>query len=73
MGASIAKDVIFAKLFGVKEPAGSVAKRVPMATYALFLGRDTLTIAGGFIVPPMLSKSIQASAGFEKKHADKIA
>ena len=73
MGASIAKDVIFAKLFGKKEAAGAAAKSVPMATYAAFLGRDVLTIAGGCILPPYVSKAMQASTGFEKKHADKIA
>jgi hypothetical protein len=32
-----------------------------------------LTIAGGFTVPPILSKFMQSSFGYEKKNADKIA
>lgn len=44
-----------------------------MSTYAAFLGRDVLTIAGGFILPPYVSKAMQSATGWEKKHADKLA
>ena len=73
MSASLVKDITFAKLFGAKDSGSSVAKRVPLATYAIFLSRDTLTIAGGFTVPPILSRLMQSSLGYEKKNADKIA
>ncbi len=73
MSASLIKDITFAKLFGTNAGSSSVAKRVPLATYAIFLSRDTLTIAGGFTVPPLLSKLMQSSFGYEKKNADKIA
>ena len=73
MSASLVKDITFVKLFGAKEGASSVAKKVPLATYAIFLSRDTLTIAGGFTVPPIMSKLLQSSLGYEKKNADKIA
>lgn len=53
MGASLVKDITFVKLFGAKK---EVAAKVPLATYAIFLSRDTLTIAGGFTVPPIISK-----------------
>lgn len=50
-----------------------MAKRVPLATYGIFLSRDTLTIAGGFTVPPIMSGLMQKSMGWEKKHSDKVA
>ena len=80
MSASLVKDVTFAKLFGAKDigkeagkAASNVAKRVPLATYGIFLSRDTLTIAGGFTVPPIMSSLMQSTLGYEKKNADKLA
>ncbi len=57
MSASLVKDVTFAKMFGkqVSKAASETAARVPAATYMIFLARDTLTIAGGFTVPPIVS------------------
>lgn len=57
MSASLVKDVTFAKMFGkqVEKAANETAKKVPPATYCIFLMRDTLTIAGGFTVPPIVS------------------
>lgn len=57
MSASLVKDVTFAKMFGkqVEKAASETAKKVPPATYCIFLMRDTLTIAGGFTVPPIVS------------------
>ena len=82
MSASLVKDVVFAKLFGapakdvgkaVKDAAAKAPKRVPPATYGLFLTRDTLTIAGGFTVPPLVSSALQSGSGMEKPAADKVA
>lgn len=80
MSASLIKDVTFAKMFGAKDAgkeagkaASSVARRVPLATYGIFLLRDTLTIAGGFTVPPIMSGLIHNSTGWEKKKTDKVA
>lgn len=58
MGASIAKDVIFTKMFGKKDAAGAAKKKMPMSTYAAFLCRDMLAISGGFILPPYVSKAM---------------
>lgn len=79
MSASLVKDVTFAKMFGkqaekaVGEACRIPTKRVPMATYGLFLTRDTLTIAGGFTVPPLVSKSLQHGAGMDRTSADRAA
>jgi len=48
-------------------------KVVPPATYMIFLARDTLTIAGGFTVPPIMSAAITKAWGIEKSRSDKIA
>lgn len=60
MSASLVKDVAFAKMFGkqFKKVAAETANRVPAATYLIFLARDTLTIAGGFTVPPLVSSAL---------------
>lgn len=78
MSASLLKDVAFAKLFGSADATSKAAqqatKRVPPATYGLFLMRDTLTIAGGFTVPPIVSNLLlSCSAVKSKQRADQIA
>ena len=83
MSSSILKDAIFVKIFGANakdatkaaaDAAKAAPKRVPPATYGLFVIRDTLTIAGGFTVPPLVSSALQSSAGaMEKPAADKVA
>jgi hypothetical protein len=71
MSASLVKDVTFAKLFGKKTE--KAAGRVPPSTYCIFLMRDTLTIAGGFTVPPIVSGMLLGTTGMEKKSSDKVA
>lgn len=78
MSASLVKDVAFAKLFGTAKDAASqakqAAKKVPPATYGLFLMRDTLTIAGGFTVPPVVSSLLISTKCVQKPAtADKLA
>jgi len=73
MGSSIVKDVVFVKIFGAVGEAAKIPKRVPATTYGLFMMRDTLTIAGGFTVPPLVSGVLQSSASIEPSAADKIA
>lgn len=75
MSASLVKDVTFAKMFGkqVKDAAAQAHKVVPPATYMIFLARDTLTIAGGFTLPPLVSNAISSAWGIQKTSSDKIA
>lgn len=40
---------------------GAKPPPVPPATYALFAGRDLLTIAAGFTVPPIVASALVAS------------
>jgi len=63
--------VIFAKLWGANNSA-KVARQIPLSTVGLFLCRDSLTIAGGFTLPPILSPIVQSKFGVEKGRADKI-
>lgn len=75
--SSIVKDVAFAKMFSKESAAAaatSAAKRaVPITTYGTFLFRDSLIIGAGFILPQMVSSSIQSATEMERKHADKVA
>ena len=80
MGTSILKDVVLAKMFGAKDAAKDAAKaaqqtarRVPLSTYGFFLARDTLTIAGGFTLPPFVSSFLHNRTGMDKKYSDKAA
>jgi len=82
MSASLVKDVAFAKLFGKQvekaaveagKAAAQTVKKVPLSTYACFLCRDTLTIAGGFTVPPLVSAMLVNQTEMEKSRADKVA
>lgn len=80
MSASLVKDVMFAKMFGkqdvVKEAtdaAKTVAKRVPPATYGIFLMRDTLTIGAGFTLPPLVASGLTSTTGMEPKVAATVS
>lgn len=83
MSASLLKDVAFAKMFGKKEvvkevtdaaktAAKAATKRVPPATYAIFLARDGLTIGAGFTLPAMVQQGLQG-AGMQPKTAGTVA
>lgn len=58
MGAGVAKDAAFARMFGA---GGAKPPPVPPISYALFAGRDVLTIAAGFILPPILAQALVTS------------
>jgi hypothetical protein len=46
---------------------------VPASTYFHFILRDSLTMAGGFTVPPYMSGFLTNKLGIEKKRSDRIA
>lgn len=71
MTASLIRDVTFAKMFG--KQVEKAAQKVPLSTYGIFILRDTLTMAGGFTVPPLMSGALTNIFGFEKSRSDKIA
>ena len=66
-----ARDMVFAKLWGASNPA-QATRKIPFSTVALFLCRDSLTIAGGFTLPPIVSLFVQQKFNMEKHKADKI-
>ncbi len=49
------------------------AQKVPPATYCIFILRDTLTMAGGFTLPPLMSGYLTNKFGFEEKVSFRIA
>jgi hypothetical protein len=63
MTASLIRDVTFAKMFG--KQVEKAKQRVPPSTYCIFIMRDTLTMAGGFTVPPLMSGLLTNKFGFE--------
>lgn len=77
MGASLVKDILFAKMFGKQEAgaaAQTAAKRsVPLSCAGFFMARDTLTIGAGFILPPIVARGLEDGTGMEKKTANLVA
>lgn len=84
MSASLVKDVLFAKMFGKKDvvkevsdaaktAAKAATKRVPPATYGIFLMRDGLTIGAGFTLPQLVASGLQSTTGMEPKTAGTVA
>lgn len=67
MGASVAKDAAFARMYG-----GCVTA-VPPISYALFAGRDILTIGGAFIVPAVFAAALERAAGLDTDSAANVA
>jgi len=66
--ATIAKDRAFAQLFGASAP-----RPVPMPTYGIWGGRDLLTMAFAFTVPPLASDAMQDRLGVSPKTANVVA
>ena len=64
---SIMKDKAYAVMFGKGSP-----RPLPLASYALFGGRDCLTILAGFSLPAVISKSMQSN-GWKSAHADNLS
>jgi hypothetical protein len=54
MTLGILKDRYFAKKFSGKPPA-----TFPISSWMLFVGRDAMTMAAGFILPSIVSQSLQ--------------
>lgn len=48
-------------MFGLKKPS-----KLPMTTYGLFAGRDSLTIAASFTIPPIIARELQ-SQGYSQE------
>lgn len=61
--ASILKDRAFARLFG----ASSAPKATPMGSYAAWVGRDLLSMAFFFTLPPIVGQKIADYTGDPKK------
>lgn len=69
MGLGIAKDRLFVRIFGLKPPAS-----LPLSSFALFFGRDSVTVGAAFNVPPYVSKALQSSGVVtHERTADNIA
>lgn len=69
MTLGILKDRYFAKKFSGKPPAP-----FPLPSWALFVGRDAMTMAAGFTLPSIVSQSLQENNVISsKKVADTVA
>lgn len=54
-------------MFGPPPGIGSAAKTIPMASYALFTLRDSLTIFASFNLPPLIAPLLPISREVEKQ------
>lgn len=68
MSLCLYKDSHFARMFGPPPSiAGTAARAVPTATYALFALRDSLTIFASFNLPPLVAPILPISQEVEKQ------
>ena len=65
---SVAKDHVFTQMFGLGPP-----RALPLISYGLFAGRDTLTILAGFNMPPIIAAELMKQFGWTKHAAENIA
>lgn len=69
MSLCLYKDSQFTRIFGpISSPAAVLTQRsIPLASYALFALRDSLTVFASFNLPPRLAPLIPLSAEIEKQ------
>lgn len=68
MGAAIAKDRAYARMFGVVAP-----RSLPTLSYFFFLSRDVTTMGASFNIPKPLSEELVSSFGMSKSSAAIVA
>ena len=68
MITSILKDAAFARYFGTK-----AASNIPLASYLLWLVRDTMSISAAFLFPSRVSAYYQKKKNTPKSVADTTA
>lgn len=66
--ACIAKDVAFARMFGVAS-----TRPMPKVTIGLFAVRDLLCVGSAFTVPPLLASGLSSSGSMDKRQAEDAA
>ena len=66
MGAGVAKDAAFARMFGA---GGAAPPPVGWTSLGLFAFRDVLTIAAGFILPNMLADTLVSTGTMDEQKA----
>ena len=69
MGSGIAKDIMFAKMFGASGASGPV----PRATTGLFALRDVCTIGAAFTIPNPLASLFVTTNAVPEKYAREVA
>lgn len=68
MTLCIAKDREFTRMFGAIAPSS-----VPLATYALFAFRDSLTVAASFNFPKVMTHQLETRSNMQREHAEKVS
>lgn len=68
MGAGIAKDRAYARMFGTVAPRG-----LPATSYLFFFSRDLVTMGASFNIPEPLANEMHASLGIPQTTSDVAA
>lgn len=69
MTLGILKDRYFAQVFSGRPP-----ESFPLSSWGLFMGRDVMTMAAGFTLPPIVAKHLHENEVFQSKRvADTVA
>ena len=69
VGLSLLKDKAYARMFGV---VGNT-NPLPLRSYAMFMSRDSLTVASSFNLPPVMSAYLQKEQGWSANTSDTVS
>jgi len=75
--ASLLKDRAFAMQFGTSGASGSIARKIPTISYALWSLRDCTVIGSSFILPnlaaPHLHKTVGVNYGWTRSESQRVS
>ena len=60
-GASVLKDRAFAYMFSPESGSTTIARKVPKASYGLWMSRDLIGVGSSFILPDLIARKLSYS------------
>ena len=71
--ASVVKDRAFAYMFSPQSATTTIAQKVPLASYGLWMSRDLIGVGSSFILPDLIARKVSESHPEHKKLTRDIA
>ena len=72
-GASVLKDRAFAFMFSPESASTTIARKVPMASYGLWMSRDLIGVGSSFILPDLIASKLSVSNPEDMKRNRDVA